>query len=122
MIVFTLLKAKIATTPILKHFDPDRSPVIVVYASRAVSAALLQEYDGVHWPVTFSSRTLKPNEFNYGMVEEEVLALLRMIDICYTMLVFREITVITRYSTLAWLLQSSGLNGRLGRWAALLSN
>ena len=33
-IAFTLLKANIATTPILKHFDPDRLPVIVVYASK----------------------------------------------------------------------------------------
>ena len=73
MIAFTLLKAKISTTPMLKHFDPDRLPVIVVYASKwAVSAALLQEYDGVYWPVTFSSRTLKPNEVNYRMVEKEV--------------------------------------------------
>ena len=102
MIAFTLLKAKIATTPILKHFDPDRSPVIVVYASKwAVSAALLQEYDVVYRPVTFSSRTIKPNEVNYGMVEKEVLDLLRMLDICYTMLISREITVLTRYSTLA---------------------
>ena len=51
-----------------------------------------------------------------------MLALLRMLDVGYTMLVSREITVFTRHSTLAWLLQSSGLNGRLGRWAALLSN
>ena len=122
-IAFTLLKAKIATTPILKHFDPDRLPVIVVYASKwAVSASLLQEYDGVYWPVTFTSRTLKPNEVNYGLVEKEVLALLRILEICYTMLVSREVRVLTRYSTLAWLVQSSGLNGRLGRWAALLSN
>ena len=77
VIAFTMLKDKIAKTPILKHFDPDRIPVIVVYASKwAVSAALLQEHDGVYWPVTFSSRTLKPNEVNYGMVEKEVLALL----------------------------------------------
>ena len=122
-IAFTLLKAKIATTPILKHFDPDRLPVIVVYASKwAVSASLLQEYDGVHWPVTFTSRTLKPNEVNYGMVEKEVLALLRILEICYNMLVSREVRVLTRYSTLAWLVQSSCLNWRLGRWAALLSN
>ena len=48
-ISFTLLKAKIAATPILKHFDPDRAPVIVVYASKwAVSAALLQEHEGVY--------------------------------------------------------------------------
>ena len=63
-----------------------------------------------------------PNDVNYGMVEKEVLALLRMQDICYTMLVSHDITVLTRYPTLAWLLQSSGLNGRLGRWAAVLSN
>ena len=41
MIAFTMLKAKIAGTPILNHFDPERPPVIVVYASKwAVSAAL----------------------------------------------------------------------------------
>ena len=35
--------------PILKHFDPDRIPEIVVYASKwAVSASILQEYDGVY--------------------------------------------------------------------------
>ena len=68
-VVFTMLKAKIATSPMLKHFDPDRPPVIVVYASKwAVSAALIQVYDGVYHPVTFTSRTLKPNELNYGTV------------------------------------------------------
>ena len=56
-----MLKAKISSNPILKHFDPNRTPVIVKWA---VSAALLQEHDGVHWPVTFTSRTLKPNELN----------------------------------------------------------
>ena len=122
-VAFTMLKAKIATAPMLKHFDPDRPPVIVVYASKwAVSAALIQEYDGVYHPVTFTSRTLKPNELNYGTVEKEMLALLRVLDVCYTTLASREITVLTRHSTLAWLMQSRGLNGRLGRWAALLSN
>ena len=116
VIALTLLKAKIAKTLILKHFDPDRPPVIVVYASKwAVSAALLQEYDGIFWPVTFSSRTPKSNEVNHIMVEKEVLALLRILDICYTMLVSRETMVFTRYSTSAWLLQSSSLNGRIWR-------
>ena len=41
MIAFIMLKAKIAGTPILKHFESERPPVIVVYASKwAVSAAL----------------------------------------------------------------------------------
>ena len=81
-IAFTFLKQKIATTPILKHFDPDRPLVIVVYASKwAVSAALLQKHEGVYWPVTFSIRTLKLNEVKNGMVEKEVLAFLRILGI-----------------------------------------
>ena len=65
---------------------------------------------------------MKLNEVNCEMVEKEVLAFLRILDIWYTMLVSQEIMVYTRYSTLAWLLQSSCLNGRSGRWAALISN
>ena len=122
-VAFTMLKANIATASMIKHFHPDRPPVIVVYASKwAVSAALIQEYDGVYHPVAFTSRTLKPNELNYGTVEKEVLALLRVLDVCYTTLATRETTVLTRHSTLAWVMQSRVLNGRLGRWAALLSN
>ena len=72
MISFTMLKAKIAGTPSLNLFDPERPPVIVVYASKwEVSAALLQDHDNVHWPVIFTSLTLKPNENNYGMVEKK---------------------------------------------------
>ncbi|OWZ12289.1 reverse transcriptase, partial [Phytophthora megakarya] len=33
MNAFTILKAKIISTPILKHFDPGRAPVIVLYAN-----------------------------------------------------------------------------------------
>jgi len=40
MIAFTMLKAKIASTPLLKHFDPDRVPVVVVYASNGQSRQL----------------------------------------------------------------------------------
>ncbi|POM76964.1 Reverse transcriptase [Phytophthora palmivora] len=120
---FTILKNKIVTAPILQHFDVDRQPVVVVYASKwAISAALMQEHDGIYKPVTFTSRTIKPNEINYGMVDKEVLALLRILYICYTQLTTRSVKVLTRHSTLAWLLHSSGLQGRLGRWAALLSS
>ncbi|ETP27896.1 hypothetical protein F442_22818 [Phytophthora nicotianae P10297] len=119
---FEMLKNKIATAPVLRHFDPDRVPVVVVYASDwAISAALVQEHDGTYMPVTFTSRSLKPNELNYGMVEKEILALLRILDVCYSTLVTRPIKVLTRHSTLAWLMRSTGLQGRLGNWAALLS-
>ncbi|KAG6616727.1 reverse transcriptase [Phytophthora cinnamomi] len=119
---FAKLKSKVASTPILRHFNSGLQPVVVVYANDwAISAALMQEHDGIHYPVIFVSRTLKSNELNYGIVEKEVLALLRILDLGYNMLVVRPIKVLTRYSTLAWLFRSPGLQGRLGQWAALLS-
>ena len=118
-----MMKDKIAGIPILKHFYPELPPVIVVYASKwAVSAVLLQDHDGVHRPVIFTSRTLKPNEIDYDMVETEVLAFLRILCLGYTMLVGREIKVLSCHFTMAWLLKLPKLNGRSGRWAALLSN
>ena len=76
----------------------------------------------MYCPVEFTSRTLKPNEIKYGKVEKEVMALLRVLDVCYTTLSSREITVLTQHASLAWLMPSRGLNGKLGQWAALLSN
>ncbi|POM75143.1 Reverse transcriptase [Phytophthora palmivora] len=110
---FETLKSKIASTPILRHFDMDREAVVIVYASDwAILAALVQEYDQIYNPITFVSRT---------PVEKEVLALLRILDPGYNMLVGHRIRVLTRYSTLAWLFRSTGLQGRLGQWASLLS-
>ncbi|POM67972.1 LOW QUALITY PROTEIN: Reverse transcriptase, partial [Phytophthora palmivora] len=108
--------------PNIRHIDADREAVVIVYASDwAISAALVQEYDQIYYPITFVSRTLKSNELDYSPVEKEVLALLRILDLGYNMLVGRRIQVLTRYSTLAWLFRSTGLQGRLGQWAVLLS-
>ena len=60
-------------------------------------------------------------DLNYSTVEKEVLALLQILEVCFTMLVTRPLKVLTRHSTLAWLVRSSDLHGRLGNWAALLS-
>ncbi|GMF46651.1 unnamed protein product [Phytophthora fragariaefolia] len=119
---FTIPKAKCGSTPILKHFDPNHTPVTILYASQwAIYAALVHENDGVYWPVTFTSRRLKSNELDYGIVDKEALALLRMLEVNYTLLTTRSIVVLTRHSTLAWLANSTGFQGRLGNWAALLS-
>ncbi|OWZ10236.1 LOW QUALITY PROTEIN: reverse transcriptase [Phytophthora megakarya] len=112
MSAFTILKAKIISTPILKNFDPGRTPIIVLYANKwAISAATNEGTRRL---------TLKANEMNY-CDHKEVLAFLRMLDVCYSQLVTRSIKVLSRFSTLAWLLKSNELDGRLGRWAALLS-
>ncbi|GMF40658.1 unnamed protein product [Phytophthora fragariaefolia] len=69
---FVVLKDKIVNAPILTHFYPDKRPVVILYASKwAISAALVQEHEGVYKPVTFTSRMLKPTEINYGIVDKE---------------------------------------------------
>jgi len=44
-----------------------------------------------------------------------------MFDVNFTLLITRSIKVLSRYSTLGWLMNSKGFHDRLGRWAALLS-
>ena len=34
MIAFSIVKAKVVQTPVLRHFDPDRPPGIVNYANK----------------------------------------------------------------------------------------
>ncbi|POM74053.1 LOW QUALITY PROTEIN: Reverse transcriptase [Phytophthora palmivora] len=77
-------------------------------ADWAIYAALVQDYDQIYYLITFVSRTLKSNKLNYSPGENEVLALLRILDLGYNMLVERRIG-------------STGLQGRLGQWASLLS-
>ena len=68
-VAFAMLKNKMATAPILRHFDPSKEAVIIVYASEwAISASLVQDHEGVLMPVTFTSRTLKANELDYSTV------------------------------------------------------
>ncbi|POM68745.1 Hypothetical protein PHPALM_15052 [Phytophthora palmivora] len=48
-IAFTKMKAKIVATLTLRHFDPSQTPVVILYANKcAISAALMQGYDGVY--------------------------------------------------------------------------
>ncbi|OWY96035.1 reverse transcriptase, partial [Phytophthora megakarya] len=92
---FITLKAKIETTPILRDFDETRTPVVIVYVSDwAISASLTQEHDGIYHPVAFAIRTLKTNELDYNVTEKEVLALLRILDLYYNLLVGREIRML----------------------------
>ncbi|GMF15044.1 unnamed protein product [Phytophthora fragariaefolia] len=53
---FEALKVKLAETRMLKHFDPQREPIVVVYASEwSVAAVLAQLHDDVCMPVKFTS-------------------------------------------------------------------
>ncbi|OWZ13790.1 reverse transcriptase [Phytophthora megakarya] len=89
---FNVLKKKITTTPILRHYEPDQQAIVLVYGSDwAISGALMQKYDQIYYPVMCASRTLKSNALIYGIAEKEVLAFLRILDLHYNTVVGRPI-------------------------------
>ncbi|OWZ08633.1 LOW QUALITY PROTEIN: reverse transcriptase [Phytophthora megakarya] len=110
---FTTLKTKIATTPILRHFDEMRTPRLGDI--RYVDTRTRQDLPSgcVRQP------HLEGKRVELQCDRKEVLALLRILDLYYNLLVRREIRVLTRHSTLAWLFKPTGLQGRLGQWSAL---
>ncbi|POM70108.1 Hypothetical protein PHPALM_13509, partial [Phytophthora palmivora] len=110
---FTELKRRVATAPILHHFDSAKEVHIMLFANNcALSSTQMQMHDDKLHPVRFCGRVLKENEVNYHPAEKEVLALLQLLKICHTLLAGKVLHVYTRFSTLDWGFQSTLLYGR----------
>ncbi|POM77310.1 LOW QUALITY PROTEIN: Hypothetical protein PHPALM_5323 [Phytophthora palmivora] len=119
---FAELKSRVATAPILRHFDSAKEVHIMLFANNwALSSTLMQMHDDKLHPVRFCDRVLKENEVNYHPAEKEVLALLQLLKICHTLLAGKVLHVYTRFSTLEWVFQSTPLYGRAVSFAVLLS-
>ena len=68
---FDSLKEELANPPVLKFFDPAKSVILSVDASKGgLGAACLQE----EAPVAFASRALSDAETRYAQIEKELLA------------------------------------------------
>ena len=108
-------------TPVLRHPDRQKPFVVIPHANRwAVSAVLCQEFDGKMHPVRYVSRVLHDAETRYHM-EKDFLALLQVLNTCYTLVAGAKLTIYTRFSSLKWLFTSRTLQGRCLQWATLLS-
>jgi ribonuclease HI len=119
---FDLLKARAVAAPVLRYFKHGEPVYIMLFANHwAISATVMQLHDGKYHPVRFVSRVLKQNELGYHIAEKEVLALLRALKVCYTMLAGQELTILTRFSTLKWLYTHRALYGRPLQFAVMLS-
>ncbi|KAH9148821.1 hypothetical protein AeRB84_007949 [Aphanomyces euteiches] len=95
---FDDLKLAYASTPILKHANPELAYHVVIYTTNwAISATLCQEYDGILHPVRFCGRVLKGSEPKQPMWAKEILALLRVIDVCYYELAGKQLNVYTQH-------------------------
>ncbi|GMF24245.1 unnamed protein product [Phytophthora fragariaefolia] len=120
---FTALQRKVAEAPILRHFDGSKDVYTMLYANEwARSSTVMQMHDEVLHRVRFCGRFLKENELNYHPAEKlEVLALLQVLKVCYTLLAGKTLHGYTQFSTLEWVFQSKSLFGRSLQFAVFLS-
>ena len=79
-------------------------------------AVLLQEHDGVIFPVAYGSRKLSSAEKHYGVSEKECLANVFGISRFERYLYGRQFVLETDHQPLAYLADAKHTNGRLMRW------
>ncbi|KAE9202626.1 hypothetical protein PF002_g21188 [Phytophthora fragariae] len=109
---YEILKRKIVSTPLLRHPDRTKPFVIIPHANRWAACAVLgQEYDGVIHPVRYTGRALNDAELRYHIAEKEVIAVLRVLQVFWTLIEGCPLEVYTRYSVLKWIIQSKTADG-----------
>ena len=85
-----------------------------------VGAILLQESEGVKWPVAYGSKKLLDREKNYSVIEKECLGVIWGISKFHRYLFGREFVLETDHQPLVYLNKSKMTNSRLMRWALAL--
>ncbi|DAZ94090.1 TPA: hypothetical protein N0F65_004202, partial [Lagenidium giganteum] len=119
---FYLLKQRLANAPMLVHPQKMKPFVSILYVCPwAFGAVIAWERNGVESPTRFVSKVFKDAGVWYTDSENEVLALLKVLDVGLHHLAGSKVTVYARYSTLKWLFQSMSLRGTVVQWVAMLS-
>lgn len=119
---FQNLKDKLASNPVLAHFNPNKECELRVDASReGLGAILLQEKDKELHPVSYISRSLTKAERNYTISELEALTVVWSLQYLRHLVYGRPIKIVTDHHALCWLKSCKDPTGRLARWAIKLS-
>ena len=76
---FDELRTKLTTAPVLVYFDPLAPTKIETDASKYVCSGILshQCQDGKWTPVAYRSKTMRDTEYNYGIHDKELLAIVQ---------------------------------------------
>ena len=118
---FRSLKGKLDTSPILHLPDLSRQMILRTDASDvAMGAVLLQEFDGVKFPISYISKKFKDAEKNYSVMERECLAVVWAVQKFEAYLYGREFIIETNHQPLLCLRKSKVANQRVMRWALSL--
>lgn len=115
---FIQLKQALCKAPILKLPDVNRPFVLRTDASdTGLGAMLLQENNGVLFPVAFASKKLNPTQRRYSVVERECLAIVWGLEKFHLYLYGRSFIVQCDQRSLKFLNTAKLTNNRVMRWA-----
>ena len=119
MVLFTS-----GNTPILSHFDQERSALIETNASNfAIGTVLSQKFeDGKIHPCVFLSGKLSPAEFNYDVFDKEMLSIVYALQKWrhYVLGTAHKTTIFSDHQNLEYFSKKVKLNRRQARWAEIL--
>lgn len=122
---FQRLKNCFKQAPLLAHFDPKRKITMEADASGFALAVVLSQIhdDGHKHPVAFYSRKFIDVELNYGIGDQELLAIVEGFRHFRHFVegALHKVTVITDHDNLKYFLTTKTLTRRQARWSERLS-
>ena len=118
---FESLKSYMVNSPILRLPELQRVFILRTDASNTgIGAVLLQESEGVAFPVAHASKKLLPRETRYSVIERECLALVLGIRKFQMYLYGKEFQVETDHYPLIYMQSAKLTNSRVMRWVLSL--
>lgn len=118
---FDTLRVELLNVQALKLPDLNKEFIIQTDAADGgIGYVLLQEENGVRFPVYFGSRTLNQAERNYSVTEKECLSIVEAVKKFKQYIEFSHFTIETDHQALSWLMKLKEPAGRLARWALQL--
>ena len=125
---FQEAKQKLASAPVLVHYDPSLPLRLAGDASQYGIGAVISQVgpNGDEQPVAYASRTLSTPEKNYSQIEKEALSLIFGLRKFHQYLYARNFTIVTDHKPLLAILGPKKnipalAAARMQRWALLLS-
>jgi transposase InsO family protein len=122
---FEELKARLTSSTVLRHYNPELQSMIETDASDGVIAGVFsqQHPNGEWYPVAYFSKTMAPAECNYEIHDKEMLAVVRSLDQWRPELqgTHKRIQIYTDHKALEYFMTTKQLTGRQARWAEALA-
>ena len=119
---FRLFIEKLTSPPVLSYPKFDLPFILTTDASNVgLGAVLSQVQNGEERDISFASRSLKPAEKNYSVIERELLAIVWATSLFRPYLYNAEFTVVTDHNPLVYLNNLTIHSNRLTKWRLRLA-